>query len=55
MIEAVHRYQQAGAAHHVFDLRARFRDFEECIGTLGEEVLPALHREEGRESSVTSP
>jgi alkanesulfonate monooxygenase SsuD/methylene tetrahydromethanopterin reductase-like flavin-dependent oxidoreductase (luciferase family) len=38
----VHRYQEAGVNHLVFDLRHRFDDWLERIAFLGEEVLPKL-------------
>jgi alkanesulfonate monooxygenase SsuD/methylene tetrahydromethanopterin reductase-like flavin-dependent oxidoreductase (luciferase family) len=44
IIEEVRRYQEVGALHFVFDLRARFDDWEECLALLGEEVLPELIR-----------
>jgi alkanesulfonate monooxygenase SsuD/methylene tetrahydromethanopterin reductase-like flavin-dependent oxidoreductase (luciferase family) len=44
IIEEVRKYQEVGALHMVFDLRARFEDWEECLAILGEEVLPELKR-----------
>ena len=48
IVEEVRKHQEAGAEHVVFDLRVRFQDWEECIQMLGEEVLPVLHRGDGR-------
>jgi alkanesulfonate monooxygenase SsuD/methylene tetrahydromethanopterin reductase-like flavin-dependent oxidoreductase (luciferase family) len=48
IIDQVRRYQAAGATHFVFDLRARFADWEECVALLGEEVLPELRRGDSR-------
>lgn len=42
LIEEVRLDQQAGAQHFVFDLRTRFADWEDCLGMIGEEVLPVL-------------
>jgi hypothetical protein len=47
IIEEVRRYQEVGALHFVFDLRARFDDWEDCLAQLGEEVLPELKRGDG--------
>lgn len=48
IIEAVRASQAEGAEHFVFDMRPRFVQFPECLRHIGEEVLPALHREDGR-------
>jgi hypothetical protein len=48
LVEGVRRFQASGVDHFVFDLRARFAEFAECLQVLGEEVLPVLHREDGR-------
>jgi len=32
----------------VFDFRTRFSAFEECVEMIGSEVLPVLHRGDGR-------
>ena len=50
IVEEILRAQELGVEHFVFDLRARFADYEECIALLGEEVLPSLrrHEESGR-------
>lgn len=40
--EQVRTYQEIGMDHLVFDLRFRFAEFEDCLGQLGEEVLPLL-------------
>jgi len=42
LIEEVRLDQVAGAQHFVFDLRARFVDWEDCLGMIGEEILPVL-------------
>jgi alkanesulfonate monooxygenase SsuD/methylene tetrahydromethanopterin reductase-like flavin-dependent oxidoreductase (luciferase family) len=42
IIEAVRRFQDAGADHFVFDLRPCLEDWEERLGYLGESVLPML-------------
>jgi probable F420-dependent oxidoreductase len=48
IVNEVRRYQDAGVQHYVFDMRPRFADFEECLGIIGEDVLPELHRGDGR-------
>lgn len=50
LVEEVRKWQEAGVQHLVFDMRSRFADWEEVLGTLGEEVLPQLHRGDGRVS-----
>jgi probable F420-dependent oxidoreductase len=40
--EEVKAYEALGARHIVFDMRARFDDWDDCISMLGEEVLPLL-------------
>ena len=42
IIEEVRRDQEAGADVFVFDLRARFEDYEELVQLIGEEILPVL-------------
>ena len=42
IVEEVKAYEEAGCDHFVFDLRLRFDAWEECIGLIGEEVLPLL-------------
>jgi len=42
--EEVRRFQAEGAVHVVFDMRLRFDAWEECLGMIGEEVLPELRR-----------
>lgn len=42
IVEEVTKMHDAGAELVVFDLRPRFADWEECLGILGEEVLPTL-------------
>jgi alkanesulfonate monooxygenase SsuD/methylene tetrahydromethanopterin reductase-like flavin-dependent oxidoreductase (luciferase family) len=44
----VRKHQQAGVDLVIFDMRQRADDLEECIAMIGEEVLPVLHREDGR-------
>lgn len=48
IVEEVRRFQALGADHFVFDMRVQFQVWEECIRMVGEEVLPALHRGDGR-------
>jgi probable F420-dependent oxidoreductase len=48
IIDEVRAYQAAGIEHFVFDFRARFDQYEECVEMVGREVLPRLHREDGR-------
>lgn len=48
IVEGVRKCQEAGTRHLVFDMRTRFTDWEECLQIIGEEVLPALHRADGR-------
>lgn len=44
IIEEVRKYQALGSTHFVFDLRARFDEWEECLAIIGEEILPELKR-----------
>ncbi len=44
IIRETRKYHLAGLEHIVYDLRFRFADWEECLGILGEEVLPELRR-----------
>ena len=48
IIEAVRGYQAVGIDHFVFDFRTRFPDFEACVEMVGTDVLPRLHKEDGR-------
>jgi len=48
ILEGLRACQHDGAEHVVFDMRPRFRDFDECLQLIGEEVLPVLLREDGR-------
>jgi probable F420-dependent oxidoreductase len=48
IIEEVRRYQSLGVSHFVFDLRARFADWSDCVDMLGSEVLPLLRRGDDR-------
>ena len=40
--EEVRAYEEAGCDHFVFDLRLRFDAWEDCLGLIGEEVIPLL-------------
>ena len=48
IVEHVRAYQAVGIEHFVFDFRTRFDRYEECIELVGTEVLPMLHRGDGR-------
>jgi probable F420-dependent oxidoreductase len=48
IVEEVRKHQATGAEHMVFDLRQRFSEWDECLAVLGEEILPELHRGDGR-------
>lgn len=48
VIEGVRAHQKNGVELVIFDLRQRAADWDECMQMLGEEVLPVLHREDGR-------
>lgn len=48
LVSEVRKWQEAGVQHLVFDLRARFADWDEVLAVIGEEVIPALHRGDGR-------
>lgn len=48
LVEGVRRCQEAGTRHFVFDMRTRFANWEECLQIIGDEVLPLLHRGDGR-------
>ena len=48
LVGEVRKWQDVGVQHLVFDLRARFADWDEVLGVIGEEVLPQLHRGDGR-------
>ncbi len=48
VIEGVRAHQRNGVELVIFDLRQRAADWDECMQMLGEEVLPVLHREDGR-------
>lgn len=47
IVEQVRRLQALGCEHLVFDLRYRFAEWEACLRTLAEEVLPELRRGTG--------
>jgi alkanesulfonate monooxygenase SsuD/methylene tetrahydromethanopterin reductase-like flavin-dependent oxidoreductase (luciferase family) len=40
--ENVNAFHELGVEHFVFDFRTRFANFEECVETVGTEVLPLL-------------
>ncbi len=46
--EHVRAYQAVGIEHFVFDFRTSFDRYEECVEIVGTEVLPLLHRGDGR-------
>lgn len=46
--EEVQAFHDVGARHFVFDLRARFTDWEDCLAVIGEQVLPLLKGSGGR-------
>jgi alkanesulfonate monooxygenase SsuD/methylene tetrahydromethanopterin reductase-like flavin-dependent oxidoreductase (luciferase family) len=48
IIEQVRAFQKIGVEHFVFDFRTQFQQFEECVEMVGTEVLPLLHRGDGR-------
>lgn len=50
IVERIRRFQDVGVGHFVFDLRTRFAEFEECVEMLGSEILPLLHRGDGRQA-----
>jgi hypothetical protein len=47
IVEEVRAFQEIGARHLIFDLRARFDDWTDCLDMLGEEVIPELKRGDG--------
>jgi alkanesulfonate monooxygenase SsuD/methylene tetrahydromethanopterin reductase-like flavin-dependent oxidoreductase (luciferase family) len=42
VVEQVRAYQRLGVEHFVFDFRSRFADFEDCVETVGRDILPLL-------------
>jgi hypothetical protein len=40
----VRAFEAAGIEHVVFDFRTSFARYEECVETVGTEVLPRLRR-----------
>jgi len=48
IIEQVRAFQNIGVEHFVFDFRTQFERFEDCVEMVGTEVLPLLHRGDGR-------
>jgi alkanesulfonate monooxygenase SsuD/methylene tetrahydromethanopterin reductase-like flavin-dependent oxidoreductase (luciferase family) len=44
IVEQTRRFQSIGLNHIVYDFRFRFDEFDDCLGLLGEEVLPELRR-----------
>ena len=51
IIEEVRLYEEEGAEHFVFDLRSRFADWDSLLRFIGEEVLPALRAQNGRDAA----
>jgi len=52
IIAGVRSLQSMGVDMVIFDLRLRFEDWDECMSVLGEDVLPVLHRQDGRAPGV---
>jgi len=52
IVAGIRSLQAMGVDMVIFDLRLRFDDWDECMSVLGEEVLPVLHREDGRAPGV---
>jgi hypothetical protein len=48
IVEEVRAFHKIGVEHFVFDFRTRFARFGECIEMVSAEVLPPLHRGDGR-------
>ena len=48
ILQRIRRFHDAGVEHFVFDFRTRFAEFEDCVEMIGSEILPPLHREDGR-------
>ena len=48
ILDRIRRFQDAGVEHFVFDFRPQFAHFEECVEMVGSEILPLLHRGDGR-------
>jgi alkanesulfonate monooxygenase SsuD/methylene tetrahydromethanopterin reductase-like flavin-dependent oxidoreductase (luciferase family) len=44
IIEEIRKYEALGAAHFIFDLRARSAEWRACLDEIGTGVLPALRR-----------
>lgn len=42
IVEEVEQHLSMGVDHFVFDFRVRFREWEDCLALIGEEVLPRL-------------
>jgi probable F420-dependent oxidoreductase len=52
IVEEVRRHQEAGVEHFVFDMRSRFEEWEDCLGIIGEEVLPQLRATDRRPGTL---
>ncbi len=48
IVENVRAYQAIGIEHFVFDFRTSFDHYEDCFEMVGAEVLPMLHKGDGR-------
>lgn len=48
IVQAIRDAHAARVEHFVFDFRNRFAEFEDCVEMVGAEVLPLLHRGDGR-------
>ncbi len=55
IVAETRKFQEAGLDHLVYDLRFRFDDWEDCVGILGEDVLPELRRGDAETSAQTMP
>ena len=52
IIADTRRYQEAGLAHIVYDLRFRYDDWFECIDIIGKEVLPEMRRLDAQDAAA---
>jgi probable F420-dependent oxidoreductase len=55
IIAETRKFQEGGLDHLVYDLRFRFDDWEECVGLLGEDVLPELRRGDAAGAGQAAP
>ena len=55
ILQETRKYQAAGLEHLVYDLRFRFDDWDECLRSLGEEVLPELRRGDADRAGAAAP